>query len=283
MRTYRWTLFVTIFALVLSPAPNALATCILCGDCDRSGSIDILDSLMASQIAAGTVSPSICQMSDCDVDGSGTIDDQDAQMIAEVAVGLPTQLTCPPVVIPPSPAIGYCVIGGLNSMSDWQIVVADSDPFTFASFTSPPQAVPELQLATVNNPWPAAGTIASVGAFITAVNGTLPFADLVNGGMANFGAVAAGTFGGITCFAPYVQNLGAGGVIHNASLGILNSDGTVCFPQPLPGGTFCPFNPTLLAVPLDPDGGIPGALTQFVEGTEDEAVIDYVCEGDGSS
>ncbi len=264
MRPFQRTLFATLFILALPPA--AYAQCAGgCGDCDQDGVIDVLDSFAAAQIAVGGVAPSFCQRTACDADGSGIIDILDARLIAQVATGQSTQLTCPPIVIPPQPAIGYCVGGLLRSPADWRIVVSDIDPFTLASFTSPPGA-PAVRVATVNNPTPATDTVSTAGAFIAAINGTLPFADLLNGGTANFGALPAGSFAGVTCFAPYALNLGAGGALHYASVGILYDDGSVCFPLAPPFTTTCSFNPDLVVVDLTDvdDNGVPYGLEDLL-------------------
>lgn len=69
--------------------------CILCGDCDRDGNIDILDALRAAQGATGLFIPGPIDFQVCDVDNDGDIGVIDALLIAQFAVGLPVTLNCP--------------------------------------------------------------------------------------------------------------------------------------------------------------------------------------------
>ena len=255
MRSIRVILFVGLMTLTMTPVANAQG---LCGDCDQNGIINVLDSLTAAQISVGLVTPTPSQRIDCDVDGSNTVDVLDALLISQFAAGLPTTLACPgaPVINPT--AVGYCVIGNLNSNQPWEIAVADVDFFTGASFTSPPLMVPEIQLVPVNSPWPAAGTATTAAAMVGAINSsTQIFADVVNPGMASFGAATTLTHpsGLFTCFAPFVATT-APVPIHFASIGIVNPNGTICFP---PLGGACSFNPdVLLSDGKDADGdGLP--------------------------
>lgn len=75
-------------------APMARAQQI-CGDCDDSESISIVDSLVAARIAVALTSPVCLQFQRCDVNSDGMITVIDALLIAQVAAGLPTPLSCP--------------------------------------------------------------------------------------------------------------------------------------------------------------------------------------------
>jgi len=72
----------------------------ICGDCDNSGSVSILDSLLAAQSDAGIATVPPLAMGQCNVagtpgNGPGTVTVIDALLIAQYVVGLNT-LSCVP-------------------------------------------------------------------------------------------------------------------------------------------------------------------------------------------
>ena len=68
-----------------------------CGDCDQAGlpAPNIVDALIAAQIAAAVVLPTPQQIGCCDVNDTRTVDVIDALLIAQVAAQLPITLNCP--------------------------------------------------------------------------------------------------------------------------------------------------------------------------------------------
>jgi hypothetical protein len=86
------TLSTLLLALALS-LPTASA---VCGDCDGSGSVDIIDALVGAQHGAGLLTLTGQQFLDCDTDGAGTVDVLDALRVAQAAAGLQVPLTCTP-------------------------------------------------------------------------------------------------------------------------------------------------------------------------------------------
>lgn len=88
-------LFALLFAGVAAAAP--------CGDCDGSGTLDVLDALRAAQLAAGII-PTVLADCPCDVYyplpacGVTTplVDVLDAVLIAQSAAGVPVGLSCAP-------------------------------------------------------------------------------------------------------------------------------------------------------------------------------------------
>ena len=68
----------------------------LCGDCDQSGTgPDILDALLAAQIAAAVALPPPAGGGCCDVTGSLSVDVLDALLIAQESAGIQPTLACP--------------------------------------------------------------------------------------------------------------------------------------------------------------------------------------------
>lgn len=67
-----------------------------CGDCNLSmAPPDILDALIAAQIAAFLIMPTPLQLGCCDVNASGAVSIIDALLTAQSAAGLAVVLTCP--------------------------------------------------------------------------------------------------------------------------------------------------------------------------------------------
>lgn len=87
---------VNVLGIGLCPSPGD------CGDCNMDGILNILDSLTASQAAAGivTIMPGTLQFNSCNVNGAvepapgASIDVLDSLRIAQAAAGLPAMLAC---------------------------------------------------------------------------------------------------------------------------------------------------------------------------------------------
>ena len=83
-----------------------------CGDVNGDGAVNVMDALLAAQIAAHSFSPTPCQERAADVDGNGTVTILDALMIASpslharfncrVAATIPTGPPLPPPPAPPT-------------------------------------------------------------------------------------------------------------------------------------------------------------------------------------
>ncbi|MEM7351140.1 MAG: dockerin type I repeat-containing protein, partial [Acidobacteriota bacterium] len=282
MRRIPMALLAGFFTLWLAPVASAQN---LCGDCDQNNIINVVDALTAAQIAGGLVTPNPTQQAVCDVDSGGSIDVLDALTISQFAAGLPVALSCPgsPVIQPTS--LGYCVIGNLNGNQNWQIAVADADPSTGASYTSPPLILPETQIVTVNTPWPTFNPAAITGAFTAAIATTQTFTDLVNSMPAVFATIPPPAIPGgglFSCFVPVAVSA-APVPVHFASIGIVNPDGTICYADTRagsPGPVACPFNPNVILVDFNEDDNgneIPDALEDYIEDCNDPET----CDDDG--
>ncbi len=232
MRNVRLTLCLLTLALFSTPIMA------LCGDCDGSGGIDILDALTAAQIDAGVIPLTSAHRQDCDVDNDMDVDKADAQLIAEKAAGLPTTLVCPTNLLSLNPAVGYCVTGNLSDGNPWDILVEDEDFGSGATFTDvPPAYMAETQIVTVASPWPAADPLSTSQAFSRAINNnTRIFPDLLNPGSTASFVAAPITWAGMQCFTPRAQS--TAGTTHFASVGLKYDDGTTCYPDT---GAACPI------------------------------------------
>ena len=80
--------------LVIVIACAAVTHALECGDCDRDGQIDVLDSLKVAQHAVGLLAIDCLDRRLCDVDAGSIVDVLDALWIAQFAVALPVQLGC---------------------------------------------------------------------------------------------------------------------------------------------------------------------------------------------
>jgi hypothetical protein len=68
----------------------------ICGDCSEDGlGPDVIDALVAAQIAAGLTLPTANQMACCDANASLNVDVVDALLLAQEATGLLPGLVCP--------------------------------------------------------------------------------------------------------------------------------------------------------------------------------------------
>lgn len=94
----------TIVPMTITQCSTVTDSCprTLCGDCDQSGSVNIVDALLAAQDAAMALSPPLSgsAFSNCNVTGAVEPDPQaavnilDALLIAQDAAGLPVTLMC---------------------------------------------------------------------------------------------------------------------------------------------------------------------------------------------
>ena len=87
----------TIVEAAGAACPVATASC---GDCNLDGLVNILDALVAAQVAASLIGPSPQQFDWCNVNGSvsptpgASINILDALIIAQESAGLSVTLAC---------------------------------------------------------------------------------------------------------------------------------------------------------------------------------------------
>ena len=90
----------TVTVDVGAPGMSCPVASTSCGDCNLDGVINILDALVAAQIAASLVGPSPQQFDWCNVSGAiypdpaAIVNILDALLIAQTAAGLPVTLVC---------------------------------------------------------------------------------------------------------------------------------------------------------------------------------------------
>jgi len=91
----------SVSILLLALLIPGSATAQICGDCDSSGAVTVLDALRAARMGASLQPWSLPADAACDVDSDGDVDILDALRIAQFAVGTPVSLMCsglPPLV-----------------------------------------------------------------------------------------------------------------------------------------------------------------------------------------
>ncbi|MCH9647573.1 MAG: hypothetical protein K0U98_04995 [Deltaproteobacteria bacterium] len=212
--------------------------CSLCGDCDQDGSIDCDD---VNRAASGNV-PGVRPFQSCDIVPSspGAITAVDALQISRYKNGLISDLTCySPAASPQTQVIqdpaGYCISGPANG-TPWT-PQALGLPAGIPSFTYPSQSLAQGTAFNLRDLW------------VTTINGTpgSPFSAF------SFGAARPCFFVWVTGTVP----------IQPAAI-VVNS----C--SPIVGGASCPFNPDLIADPLEDDlddDGLP-SIDELLGGTD---------------
>jgi len=88
-------------ALLAALLMTATTPAQLCGDCNSTGSVDIVDALAGAQHSVGASTLTGQGLANCDVNSSSSVDIVDSLFIAQFSTGLPVSLNCggsPPVM-----------------------------------------------------------------------------------------------------------------------------------------------------------------------------------------